>query len=304
MKKEINYLSILFIICFMLFGIWLYLLVGPYVAMADINETSILNTTVNISNSGPEVRTVTIANQIYLTAYDTQNVECNVTVYDYDNNIAGVNATFFYYQNSPTDPDHNATHYTNTSCTATSPWDYAMNFSCTFDVEYFANNGTWYCNATAWDDDNAAGNNQSDAGVINPLVAIYVPGLIDYGELAKGDISATALPANITNAGNRDINISVEGWGVNRADGWAMNCTYGHIDVQYERYNSTNEAWANMYQLTSTGSTVMIPNFWIDKRDSNTEESWNATYWRLEIPAGAGGICNGKILFEASDFSG
>jgi hypothetical protein len=281
--------------------VWMSLFIGIGTSVADINRTSEMNTTVNISNSAPEVRSAVIPPFIDLEAYGNVTVQCNVSVYDYDNNIAGVNATLHYFLTGSHAADNANNHYTNASCTALSPQDYSMNFSCTFDVQYYANNGTWFCNATAVDLGAAVGYNQSNPGVVNPLIAILVPGTLDYGELAQGQISESKL-ANITNAGNRAVNISVEGWGVTQGDGLAMGCTYGDIPVQFERYNSTNETYNNMYQLSL--SSTKIPKFNVGQRVSPVADSVNSTYWRLQIPPLSGGKCNGKILFTASDVVG
>jgi hypothetical protein len=54
-----------------------------------------------------------------------------------------------------------------------------------------------------------------------------------------------------------------------------------------------------MTQLTS--SAVNITDFYIPRQTSDTVESIGYTYWKIQIPAGAGGVCNGKILFTASE---
>lgn len=281
---------------------WIFIGMGPYLSIADINDTAEINTTVNITNSAPEVREVFLPTTISLEAYGNRTVQCNVTVYDYDNNVDRVNATLYYYLNNSNDQDDNNVHYSNASCVNVTGDGVARNFTCTFSVAFYANNGTWYCNATAADDYDATGDNRSNAAIVNSLVAIYVPGIIDFGEMTKGDITITPVEANLTNAGNRRINISVEGWGESKADGLAMNCTYGNIARQYEKYNITSEPYTSMYELQT--SPTMIPDFYILKRTSASSDSTNKTYWRLEIPSGAGGICTGKVLFTASDYSG
>jgi hypothetical protein len=300
-QKKIMLISVLLI----LFGslmIWLYLLEIPvyYAANgADINQT--LNTTVNITNSAPQVKDVDCPVSLDLEAYGNVTITCNVSVTDYDNNTNIVNATFYYYANNPDDPDNKNNHYTNTSCSSLTPQDVDMDFACSFEIIYFANNGTWYSNSTAFDDQDAVESNTSDAITINPLAAIYIPNnaVLDFGEVAYGDTSGEKL-ANLTNVGNMQIDISVQGWGVTKGDGLAMNCDTGSIPADYERYNITSgQSWDNeMYNLTTTD--FLIPNFNIEKTTDEASPKLNSTYWRLQIPSGAGGICNGKVLFTAS----
>ena len=45
----------------------------------------------------------------------------------------------------------------------------------------------------------------------------------------------------------------------------------------------------------------MIPSFYVPQRIDETYDSMNATFWKVQIPVGAGGVCNGKILFSATD---
>ncbi len=278
---------------------WVFLLVQPFGTSQPYNETSILNTTVNITNAAPFVFNVEIPSSINLVAYDTVTVDCNVSVNDYDNNTAGVNATL-HYSGVPSDglSDQNNLYW-NTTCTRVTPTDFITNFTCTFEVNYFANNGTWYCNVTAIDDQNATNTNISNPGTIEPLVAIKMPEIIDYGEMSVGDTSSD-VQANVTNAGNRDANISVEGWGSTPGDNLAMTCDYGNIGIGNEKYDVfSGTDFLLMYPLTS--STSMIPGYFVPQRTSESQDSIGSTYWRLQIPSGAGGVCDGKILFTASD---
>ncbi|MBN2421976.1 hypothetical protein JXB41_02005 [Candidatus Woesearchaeota archaeon] len=269
-------------------------------AQAAINQT--LNTTVNISNTMPEITVLVCPSDLDLEAYGNKTITCNVTVYDYNNNTLGVNATFYYYLNDADDPDNKNIHYTNVTCGNVTVQDYEMNFTCGFEVAYFANNGTWYVNATAFDIFGSSMSNISNAVTINPLIAIYIPSdtVLDFGELSTGDISADKL-ANITNAGNMPINLSVSGWAVTKGDGLAMNCTYGSINRTYQRYEITaGQSWSAMNLLPI--SDIMITDFHIAKTTNQTYPETNSTFWKIWIPPYAGGICNGKLLFTAGDY--
>ncbi len=294
-KEKLITLSLVFFTA--IFFLWMTLLIEPQTAA--YNSTAPINVTVNITNSAPMISFINLETPITLIGYDTTWVYCNVTVYDYDNDTVTVNGTFFFDGFESTSPDDQNNHYSNTSCTQTGRHDTETNFTCGFNVSFFANNGTWYCNATALDDDNAKIANVSNPSIIQPLVALVVPGMLDYGNMAQGDTSTDRL-ANITNGGNRDINISVEGWGRLQGDNLAMNCTFGEIGVSNQRYNITaNSGFANMYQLSSI--STMIPDLYVKQRTDEELDSKNVTYWQLYIPVGAGGICSGTILFTASD---
>ena len=287
------------IVAVSLFFVWLFFFLEPNAVGQTYNSTWLLNTTVNITNSAPLVLDVAAPSTLNLAAYDNVTVTCNVTIYDFDNNTAGVNATLHRSNMSSVLPADQNYLYTNTSCSLTSPMNFYANYSCTFAVNYFANNGSWLCNATVIDVVNATGSNQSLTTTVNPLIAIKMPSLLDYGNIAVNS-NSTDIDANITNVGNRDTNISVEGYAVTPGDGYAMNCSTGNIALSYEKYNkNANVAYASMTALT--GATVLIPSYSIFQRQSETLESINSTYWKIAIPPGVGGTCTGKILFTASD---
>jgi len=300
-KLNNNILNLLLGIFFSLFLIWLTFLIEPIISGQPYNQTGLVNTSVNITNAAPLVFNVATPSPINLIAYDNLTVDCNFTVYDYDNNTVDANATFHLSSvSSKSTPDQN-TLYTNSSCTRLGPIDFYTNYTCTFSLRYFANNGTWYCNATGIDSLNGVGTNISaTSATINPLVAIKMgSSLLDFGQVGVNGFSNDTI-ASITNAGNRNANISVKGYGNTEGDGLAMICDSGNIAVGNERYDVYNgTAFGLMNPLTA--NSAMIRNFYIQQRTSESTDSFNSTYWKLTIPTGAAGICNGKILFTASD---
>jgi hypothetical protein len=266
------------------------------------NQTSLVNTTVNITNSAPLVLNAYLDTPINLVAYNNKTVYCNVTVFDFDNQTLIVNSTLYINASTSTNsPDDGNNHYSNTTCARITPQDRLMNYTCSFTVRYYANNNTnWICNSTVKDTKNATGNNVSSLATVNPLVAIKIPAILDYGNLEVNQISNDTL-ANITNAGNRDANISVEGYGNLSGDGFAFICDFGSIAINYERYNRTSVDPGFTFMTPLNGSTSMIPRFWVPQRTDEVLDSTNITVWKVQIPVGAGGVCNGKILFTASD---
>ncbi len=279
--------------------LWVALLVVPGATVAQE-----INTTVNITNARPEVRDAVLDAVVDLESYGEVTVNCSAVVFDWDNDTLSVNASL--YLSTVANPDStldNNTIYWNTSCTQESDQDRQMDFLCTFPVQYYADNSTqWICNVTVEDDENAYHSNLSDFGEIRPLVAIYVPGQLDFGNLAYNDISDDKL-ANITNAGNRNLTILTEGYGVSPGDGLAMNCTYGNIPVSNERYNRTSGADWNTEMVLLTSAPLIMDGLMVEHRfdDLTIEYSTNSTFWKLKIPPLAGGVCTGRILFTAQD---
>jgi len=265
-----------------------------------------IDTRVNITNSFPEIIGVTISpSPITLNAGSSTQVSVNVSVRDFDGfaDIAGVNATFFDGKVVEANAsDDNNDHYTNSTCTAYSTNGFFANYTCGFSVQYYANDGlNWTANATAFDASGSA-DTESAQTTMNILLALNVTDLIDYGNLAVGDISAASVQANITNFGNVDINVSLYGYGNITGDGLALKCEQRNISIDNERFttNATDMAWADMLQLT--GSSALISNLSIIQRTNDTvNDIVNSTYWKLRVPVSTNpaGQCNGSIVFQA-----
>ncbi len=292
-----------------LFGIFVFLAIIALLINNSSNSLSYdatnVTTRVNITQSMPEILNISVngGNPVTLNEGTTKQVFCNVTVRDYNgyNDVVNVNATFFDNTTSfYNDADDNNTHYTNTSCTRQGNIDaYSAEWSCKFDVQYYANNGTWGCFATA-EDTKPYTDNSTDYGSINPLYAINVTSLIDYGDMAVGDTSTSSETANITNFGNMDINISVYGYGGDDfaiGNGLAFICEAGNISVDNERYGITDNLWSSLTPLSNT--STMISGLTIVQQTTDSLPVINTTYWRLYVPPNPFGQCNGTVVFEA-----
>jgi hypothetical protein len=273
-----------------------------------------VDTTVNITNSLPTVLSVIIntdntttgIKNITLNAGTTKLVWCNATIRDYNggNTITNVSATFYDNANANSfSPDDNNTHYTNTTCdTASFGWDgFYRNASCSFQIQYYANVNNWTCNVTATDDYSFgnASRQQSLANQthIDQLLALNVTPLIDYGNLAVGDTSAPQQ-ANITNFGNRNINISVKGYGAALNDGLAMVCEVGNIAIQNEKYNLIGGGDITQYANLSSAAT-QIGNLTVMQQTNDSQPVINTSYWVLYVPPNPFGRCNGTVVFQA-----
>jgi hypothetical protein len=271
-------------------------------------------THVNITHSKPDVFNVTIyetlnasARNITIAAGGTKKISCNATVRSWEgfNDIAYVNATLWHLASSFNNAsDNNNSHYTNSSCTTNgSTGAYTGWYICNFDVLYYSNNGTWICNVTIFNSYTQVNPNFTGSGngttIFYPVYALNVTDGIDYGGVAVEDYSIDK-DANITNIGNMAINITVEGYGVTRGDGLAMNCSLsGNIAVDNERFSiASGQAYGSKTQLTGISGGVMIPGLRMPKQINDTL-ILNSTYWQLYIPPNPAGNCTGYIIFTA-----
>ena len=255
-----------------------------------------------LSNNAPFVSNLKIDDPIDLNPGSIKIVYCNFTITENDNisDIKSVNSTLYHSSVNPDSQDDNNSHYTNNSCEITDSSEFIQDYSCSFSMLYYSNPETWSCNITAYDNSSASGSSKIDTNV-NELIALDVtPSLIDYGDLQAGNISQEDSNLTITNLGNRGINITLEGYGVTEEDGLAMDCLQNNIPVGYEKYSvNFQENYINMINLTATAQ--QIGNFTLPQRTDDTfyKEDRNNTYWKINIPYGAKGQCNGSIKLIA-----
>jgi hypothetical protein len=258
---------------------------------------------VNITNSFPEIMVVRVGapipTNVTLNAGSTAAVICNATVRDWNghNDVVGLNATFYYYLNQSTQPDDKNEHYTNSSCVETAnDGNFTVNYTCRFDTYYFAFNGTWYCNVTAIDQHNFTGSGNNSTK-INPLYALNVTDIIDYGNLSVLDTSDN-ITATVTNFGNMNINVSVLGYGLTQGDGIGLICQYGNnISVQFEKFSSTPQNYSAKTALgvanKDMGSTIL-------RQTNDAVPVTLDTYWQLYVPPNPFGLCTGTVRFTAT----
>ncbi|MGV8172147.1 MAG: hypothetical protein ACP5OA_05655, partial [Candidatus Woesearchaeota archaeon] len=158
-------------------------------------------------------------NTIILNAGGIKTIYCNIVASDSIGvgNILGANATFYFIQNSSGDMDEYNTHYTNSSCALNETTLSNKTFSCGFDVYYFANNGTWVCNASVYNVQGGVGHGNFST-IIAPLYALNVTDGISFGDVESGVASAEFI-ASISNLGNMPVNMTVQGYSIVIGDG-------------------------------------------------------------------------------------
>ncbi|MBR9677101.1 hypothetical protein GOV04_03100 [Candidatus Woesearchaeota archaeon] len=277
------------------------ILFGP--ALAYNFEYVNVSTKVNVTNTGPSILQV-IVNQgsnIVLNAGRTIAINCSVSILDYNGfgDIQGVNATFYYSLNASNQANDNNEHYNDSTCTEIDTDGNYANYTCIFDVEYYAFNGTWWCNATVIDDWNFT-DIAWNSSTISSLYAINVtPGLLDFGNLSVGD-NSTTIVANVTNWGNRNINVTVEGFGVTPGDGLAMDCPVENITIENLKFSLNASDTLNQRTNLTSGSALNVTNLTIISRLSDSTVTYNSTYWQLYVPPNPFGVCTGFIQFTAS----
>jgi parallel beta-helix repeat protein len=261
-------------------------------------------TTVNVTGAMPEILNISCNGEsdITLTPGTTKNIPCEIKVRDYNgaNTITSLNATIYHQDSIYENIDDNNSHYTNASCSQTSIDGYNATWNCSFDIWYYAKNGSWNIRADIQDERYSA--NQEITKTILPLYAINVTPIIDYGALGTNEYS-NITQANITNLGNMNISVSVYTFGGEdelTGTGVAFICQQNNISFDNERYSLNSlDTYENMNLISGIATT--IPDLSIAKQIISEQQSINTTYWQLFTNSSTkpGGQCNGTIIFSA-----
>jgi len=319
MEKKANaFLASLILIEVVVFLFLVFTSVLPYTnfVFASAGEDNVtVDTILEIGNVAPEILNVTINNNsasIDLSPNGTVVVDVYVIARDYNNDTDIQNITADFYDNANSEPngtDDDNFHYSNDTCLLNRTYgdQYELNATCSFTIQYFANNGTWNATATATDADLLTGEG-NDSIEVNTLIALSLPDTIAYGEVNASTVSDQQI-ANVTNAGNTIVNLSLSGYGVTVGDGLALNCTLGtvqNISIEFEKYNLTysDTAVLNLtsfeFNHTNLTSSPVTHAFNLPQRQDDTArylDDTNASYWRVYVPAGVAGTCTGNIVF-------
>ena len=279
-------------------------LIGIVTSADLLGQNTTVISRVNITNSPPFIIAFDIDDPVDLTPNATTLVYCNVTARDYNGwaDIVTVNATFYDAVLSSLEAtNHPRTHYTNETCAAGTVLDAnTREFICSFEVEYYANAGLWNCTAIVEDTFNIS-DSGTNSTTVNELLAIITPEMIDYGDIPVLDVSSNVI-ANVTNVGNRNINLTLYGYNNTVSDGLAMGCEQGNITFQNQRWSLIDEIWDDMTILDNDAPQI-VPSLTIFQRNNTIDETINQTNWKLFVEQGPGGtpfgVCTGQIIFGA-----
>ena len=319
-KKEAFRISLIFLEATILVFFFSLLISNVFAVVGENNVT--VQSQLDIGNVFPDVLNVSLQDgdaTLSLTPNSTTSVNCVALVQDYngDGDITSAYAEFFDFTNSFLgDSDDNNYHYTNSSCTFETDfgsWNgqsddaYTALVNCTFDTWYYANAGEWTCSVVASDTYNWQDSGEDNI-TVSQLLALGLPDVIYYGEVNATYVSDENI-TNVTNFGNVAMNLSLSGYAISEGDGYAMNCSLGsvgYIPIGYEKYNLSDvtsgsltlSEFESLY--TNLTSSPVVEEFNLNYRQNDvTNEATNWTYWRIYVPLGVAGTCQGNIVFGA-----
>lgn len=253
------------------------------------------------------------AASVTLTEGSTKNVVCIAVVTDDDGCEDIVTTTAVFYRTSVTGgagaADDNNNHYSincvvdSGSCTGGG--DLTATYTCTFPVYYYADPTDagdyeatdWTCQV-APSDGVGEGTANTDTIEMASLAGLDVESTINYGELALGtDTESVNQQTIITNKGNVQIDIKLDGYGSEDGDGKSMICSIGSIPIGNEEYSTSAFTYGTGTNLTDTAVEIDLD---VPQQTDDANPSTKEVYWGFGMPsAGVGGSCSGTVVFTA-----
>jgi hypothetical protein len=278
----------------------------------DIVNNITLNSPPNISFIEADDALTIPPNEIDLIPVTTKEVICRAIINEYDGENSLINATARFFDNVASNynsADDNNYHYSNNSCYLNYSYGNSnqIEVKCGFYIWYYANSQNWNCTINATD--NLSVNSRGyDISFINPLLALGVDSPADFGMPGGREVSGE-VRLNVTNYGNIKINLSLSGYGFIENDKNAMNCSGAgikNISINYEKFNLTapNSGSLNLTEFekkyTNLTSSPSTRKFDLNYRENDlVNNATKSTYWRIYVPSGISGNCQGNIIFGA-----
>ncbi|MBN2422477.1 hypothetical protein JXB41_04580 [Candidatus Woesearchaeota archaeon] len=246
-------------------------------------------------NSEPFVKSVSVNPSVTLSPGSVKEIQCNTTVsdpYSYTE-IGTVTVVLYYEDNDFDDEDDNKTHYTG-SCIETGSGGNDISYTCNFSLQYFTTAGLWYCNVSVTDNYGFTGISHNITNIEELYAVNITPQVIDYGSLAPGDNSSSDEIITVQNLGNKEIDVTLFGYGLYQNDGLAMDCTLGNITISYEKYSLSSGLSYNLMD-SLTNEPFQLDDFNLASAN-NTYNAEKNIYWKIGVPKPRKGNCSGYVV--------
>ncbi len=273
---------------------------------------------VTILSSTPEVLNVSLddfSENVLLIPGGRKEVNCVARVREPNgqDSISAVEGVFYSMLVNEDSVDDNNNHYTNSSCSVDFDFGSWQGFAddenqflvnCSFQVEYYAEPGSWSCLINVSDVTGLSGNGTDDINILE-MIAMNLPDSVDFGIVDAESVS-DEREIVVGNKGNVEIDVKISGFAQDIGDGLAMNCSGGEIAVEFEGYNLSESNFGEMSfsefqgRYKSVSSVEVLENLNLGQRqDDFIDFAERTTYWRVYVPKGAGGTCGGSVVFSA-----
>lgn len=210
---------------------------------------------VDVGNSAPAVSNVKLIdwgasdnNQIGDSMSGHQynyRVACNFTVSDI-NGIGDIKvpvANISHSTSSATGSDDSDVHYSNSSCIMNySSGTNELTFTCLFRIQYYADAGTWTCDASVYDGSSSRGTG-SDTATLQSITSLEInQTTLNFGSMSAGTNSSSAQAGQMINIGNVEIDVQISGNDLTNASDTIImeNITFNRTIYTSTKYGSTS----------------------------------------------------------------
>lgn len=262
-------------------------------------SATVSSASVDVNNSLPEASSASLngGSAIVLNENTTKSVSVTGTVTDNNSckDLSQVHVAVYKSGATCTELGHanNDTCYfwtdsnpsNDASCTGFSDTIYDVSHS--FDVQYYADPGTWVTTITPVDTTAAGTSDTSSNVTLNELQALAVSSTLSYGSVNNGQSSTGDHTITTSNTGNVAIDFDVSGTDLTCA-------ALGTIPVGNQEYSLSSFSHGAGTALTTSATEV---NADLTAPSAGTVPVTDPSYWQIAIPNGVKGVCSGTITF-------
>jgi hypothetical protein len=195
--------------------------------------------------------------------------------------------------------DNESVHYTNNSCTIVNNGLLYYNFTCSYNVFYFAKPGNWTCMMNLTDKFDEIGFGNDSVEMMDLISLNITQDEISFNVVNKdNNTGLDDFNATVYNLGNVDLDMIMYPYAFDMFDNLSMNCTTGNLTDSALSYSLVpNTDYFSKIQLNSTGTVVDMN---LSTTTNSSLLSYNNAYLGIGTQDNSGkGFCKGHILMSA-----
>lgn len=303
-------------------GALVFIAVFVTAAVVIINsQADTVNTSANVNNVAPTVVDVFMTTGADYTQSDntggpggaidlisggTKFVKITGTVEDLGGaaDISTVSAVFYHSAGTDACSVDNNTCYRVGSCTTQAgSTGEQLDYNCPINLSFYTDSTAaggpdstkdWIVHVSVQDTDLATGSNSTLHKEINTLLALSIPGTLNFG----------TLPVNSQTGVGNNLSMGIEQYGNDEADvevsmAAGMGCTArGSIPQGNIKWVLTDVAYSDGTN-TAVTTTPTDTNLNVGYRTNDGSPLMQTLFWNLSIPSGVEGSCSGNMTITA-----
>ena len=323
-----KYMTPVLVLAVAVLAVSLFIKGGEVITAYDVASTNTSEATLNISDIDPTMENVKCydyntaelgnmgSNPLALKGGTTALVICNGTANDenggeYINSTSGgaswnIEGRIYETSQGSACAADSTNCYTNLTknCEVIGVKNATANYyECSFQVYYHADNTSQSGSWTGWmeiTDDDAGSGSATATWDMDELLAVGVPGELAFGTARPGDTLAVNKSHTVTNYGNVEMDLQLNGSNPGMTCDSVANIPTGNIKFNCTSTQGTDYGAGT--PLTTSASSTNCTGFDLAESSSTASPpvvSTDDTYWGVNVPEGVSGNCQGTIWFTA-----